>query len=110
MLAVVQEAYVHGVSTRKVDELMKLCDELEARQAKQRETGTRLTKAALEGLANADGAAELEAAWERVVGHFEGLIRRSMYLCHGPDFVLPCVNSFNARGAFFSASIWICQF
>ncbi|HRI72616.1 MAG TPA: restriction endonuclease subunit S, partial [Polyangium sp.] len=61
----------------KVDELMKLCDELEARQAKQRETGTRLTKAALEGLANADGPAELEAAWERVVGHFEGLISRA---------------------------------
>jgi hypothetical protein len=40
----------------KVDELMKLCDELEARQAKERETRARLTKAALDALANAEGA------------------------------------------------------
>lgn len=58
----------------KVDELMKLCDELEARQAKQRETGARLTKSALDALATAEGPAELAAAWERVVGNFEGLI------------------------------------
>jgi len=61
----------------KVDELMKLCDELEARQAKQRETGARLTKSALDALATAEGPEELAVAWERVVGNFEGLVSRA---------------------------------
>lgn len=34
----------------KVDQLMALCDELEARQSRKREVGTRLTKSALEAL------------------------------------------------------------
>ncbi|MBK9265380.1 MAG: restriction endonuclease subunit S [Polyangiaceae bacterium] len=60
----------------KVDELMKLCDELEARQAKERETGARLTKAALDALANAEGPEELAESFRRVVGNFDGLVSR----------------------------------
>lgn len=60
----------------KVDQLMALCDELEAKQAKKREVGDRLTKAALGALTSAEGPEEFEAAWKRVTENFEDLINR----------------------------------
>lgn len=50
----------------KVDQLMALCDELEARQTRKRDTGDRLTKAALGALTSAESAEELQLAWKRV--------------------------------------------
>ncbi len=61
----------------KVDQLMALCDDLEARQTKKRETGTRLTKSALEALTAAEGPKEFDAAWKRVVENFDVLIDRA---------------------------------
>jgi type I restriction enzyme S subunit len=61
----------------KVDQLMALCDELEARQTKKRETGARLTKSALEALTSAEGPEELDAAWGRVVENFDVLVERA---------------------------------
>lgn len=61
----------------KVDQLMALCDELEARWTKKRETGARLTKSALAALATAEGPEEFDAAWKRVVENFDVLIDRA---------------------------------
>jgi type I restriction enzyme S subunit len=61
----------------KVDQLMAQCDDLEARQAKKRETSTRLTKSALEALTTVEGPEEFDAAWKRVVDNFHVLIDRS---------------------------------
>jgi len=61
----------------KVDQLMALCDELEAKQTKKRETGARLTKAALDALTSAEGPDEFDAAWKRVVENFDVLIDRA---------------------------------
>ena len=58
----------------KVDQLMALCDDFEARQAKKSETGTRLTKSALEALTTAESPAEFDAAWTRVVDNFGLLV------------------------------------
>lgn len=61
----------------KVYQLMALCDELEDRETKKRETGTRLTKAALEALVSADGPEEFSAACKRVVENFNVLVDRA---------------------------------
>lgn len=61
----------------KVDQLMALCDDLEARQTKKREVGTRLTKSALEALTTAEGPEEFDAAWKRVVENFPTIVDRA---------------------------------
>ncbi len=61
----------------KVNQLMALCDDLESRQTKKREIGTRLTKSALEALTTAESPAEFDAAWKRVVDNFDVLIDRA---------------------------------
>ena len=61
----------------QVDQLMALCDDLEARQTKKREIGTRLTKSALEALTAAESPAEFDAAWKRVEDNFDVLIDRA---------------------------------
>ena len=61
----------------KVDQLMALCDELEERQTKKREVGTRLTKSALEALTTAEGPEEFDAAWRRVVENFDVVVDRA---------------------------------
>lgn len=61
----------------KVDHLMALCDELEARQTRKRDTGDRLTKAALGALTSAEGPEELQVAWKRVPGSFREMIDRA---------------------------------
>ncbi|MBK8170726.1 MAG: restriction endonuclease subunit S [Sandaracinaceae bacterium] len=58
----------------KVDQLMALCDELEARQTKKRVTSARLTKSALEALTTAEGPEEFDVAWKRVVENFDLLV------------------------------------
>ncbi|MEI8257243.1 MAG: restriction endonuclease subunit S [Deltaproteobacteria bacterium] len=61
----------------KVDELMRLIDDLEAKQAKKRETQARLRTAALDALTSAEGPGEFEAAWKRVEGDFGVLFERA---------------------------------
>lgn len=61
----------------KVDELLALCDELEARQTKKREIGARLTKSALDALTSAEGPEEFDVAWKRVVDNFDVLFAES---------------------------------
>ena len=54
----------------KVDELMALCDRLEARQADAQHAHARLVQALLDSLTQARDAEEFQAAWERVAGEF----------------------------------------
>lgn len=51
----------------RVDQLMALIDDLEAKQTKKRDLSTRFTKAALEALTTADTPKAFETAWQRVV-------------------------------------------
>jgi type I restriction enzyme, S subunit len=55
----------------KVDQLMVLCDELEARQKAKRETRERLVASALDKLTSARDAAEFDAHWHRLRDHFD---------------------------------------
>jgi type I restriction enzyme S subunit len=57
----------------KVDELMRLCDELERAQDERREARQRLTRAALDQLLAARDAAEFQARWQTVRDHFPTL-------------------------------------
>lgn len=54
----------------KVDELMRLCDELEGEQEDRRAARRRLNRAALDGLLAARDEAEFEARWQIVADHF----------------------------------------
>ncbi len=62
----------------KVDQLMALSDDLEARQTKKRDLATQSTRSALTALTTAETADDLSAAWCRIDGDF-GL------LFAGPD-------------------------
>jgi type I restriction enzyme S subunit len=53
---------------------MALCDDLEARQAKKRETAVRLNRAALDALTTAEGPEEVAASFRRVTENFEVLV------------------------------------
>ena len=57
----------------KVDELMALCDELEARQKAKRETRERLVASALDKLTSARDAVEFDDYWHRLRDHFDFL-------------------------------------
>ncbi|HMW22596.1 MAG TPA: restriction endonuclease subunit S [Burkholderiaceae bacterium] len=57
----------------KVDELMALCDRLEARQQDAEAAHARLVQALLDSLTQARDAEEFQACWERVAGQFESL-------------------------------------
>ena len=61
----------------KVDEMMRLIDNLEARQTKKRDVQTRFRTSALDALTRAEGAEELAAAWTRVAGNFEVVAERT---------------------------------
>jgi type I restriction enzyme S subunit len=52
----------------KVDQLMALCDDLEAKQTKKRDLATQSTRSALTALTTAETADELRRAWERICG------------------------------------------
>lgn len=58
----------------KVDELMALCDRLEARQQDAEAAHARLVRALLESLAQARDADEFRACWERLEGQFTELM------------------------------------
>lgn len=57
----------------KVDELMALCDRLEARQQDAEAAHARLVQALLDSLTQARDAQEFQAGWERLAGEFETL-------------------------------------
>jgi type I restriction enzyme S subunit len=61
----------------RVDQLMALIDELEAKQTRKRELGARFTKASLEALTTAEGPEEFDAAWKRVVENWETVLDRA---------------------------------
>lgn len=54
----------------KVDELMRLLDDLEAKQAGKRQVQVRFRTSALDALTQAEGLDELAAAWKRVEGNW----------------------------------------
>lgn len=54
----------------KVDELMALCDRLEARQQDAEAAHARLVQALLDSLTQARDADEFQACWQRVAGQF----------------------------------------
>jgi hypothetical protein len=57
----------------KVDELMRLCDGLEAVQKQRRGVRLRLNRSSLDRLTRVQSAAQVSAAWQRVCDHFEVL-------------------------------------
>ncbi|MGA7743420.1 MAG: restriction endonuclease subunit S [Polyangia bacterium] len=54
----------------KVDQLMALCDDLEAKQTKKRDLATQSTHSALTALNTAENAAALATAWQRIDSNF----------------------------------------
>ncbi|KDB51649.1 hypothetical protein X805_27500 [Sphaerotilus natans subsp. natans DSM 6575] len=57
----------------KVDELMALCDRLEARQQDAEAAHARLVQALLDSLTQARDAQEFQAGWERLAGEFSSI-------------------------------------
>lgn len=57
----------------KVDELMALCDRLEAQQADAESAHTQLVQALLDSLTQAGDATDFAANWQRLVEHFHTL-------------------------------------
>lgn len=60
----------------KVDELMALCDALEARQEEARKTQAALTRSALHHLTTATDPAEISNRWNFIAAHFQSLEAR----------------------------------
>jgi type I restriction enzyme S subunit len=60
----------------KVDELMKLIDDLEAKQTKKREVQTRFRTSALDALTKADGPKDFEQAWSFFGVHLATIVRQ----------------------------------
>jgi type I restriction enzyme S subunit len=58
----------------KVDQLMALCDDLEAKQTKKRDLATQSTRSALTALTTAETAGAREAAWHRLASQFSTLV------------------------------------
>ncbi|HEY4528756.1 MAG TPA: restriction endonuclease subunit S [Luteimonas sp.] len=58
----------------KVDELMALCDRLEARQADAESAHAQLVQALLESLAHAHDTEDFAQSWQRVAEHFHALL------------------------------------
>ncbi|WP_084303934.1 restriction endonuclease subunit S [Phytopseudomonas flavescens] len=57
----------------KVDELMALCDRLEAQQADAERAHAQLVQALLDSLTQASDATDFAANWQRLAGHFHTL-------------------------------------
>ncbi|HWA28541.1 MAG TPA: restriction endonuclease subunit S [Lacunisphaera sp.] len=55
----------------RVDQLMALIDDLEAKQTKKRDLSTRFTKASLEALTTADSPEAFDTAWQRLLEHWD---------------------------------------
>jgi len=60
----------------RVDQIMALIDQLEAKQNRKHEVGARFTKASLEALTTAENPEAFESLWERVRGEFPIVIRQ----------------------------------
>src|SRR5690606_39112808 len=60
----------------RVDQLMALIDDLEAKQNRKRQVGARFTKASLEALTTAESPEEFDAAWKRLVENWETVLDR----------------------------------
>ena len=71
-LAVPPLAEQHRI-VAKVDELMALCDRLEAEQADAESAHARLAETLLGTLTQSTNAADLAANWQRLAGHFDTL-------------------------------------
>lgn len=61
----------------RVDQLMAVIDDLEAKQTKKRDLSTRFTKASLDALTTADSSDAFDTAWQRAFDNFPTLIDRS---------------------------------
>ncbi len=61
----------------RVDQLMALIDDLEAKQIKKRDLSTRFTKASLEALTSADSPEAFDTAWQRVLENFPTVVDRA---------------------------------
>src|SRR5690606_35360892 len=57
----------------KVDQLMALCDELEATQKEKRARAVSFIQAALNAVVHAPDKSKLKSSWSRVQDHFEML-------------------------------------
>jgi type I restriction enzyme S subunit len=55
----------------KVDELMALCDKLEARRQKKQEIQSKLNSAALDRMLSAENQEEFEQEWQRICENFD---------------------------------------
>ena len=62
-----------GRIVAKVDELMQLCDDLEAREQARHHVTTRLRASSLDALTTAETDDDLHAAWSRVQANWEAL-------------------------------------
>ena len=61
----------------RVDQLMALIDDLEAKQTKKRDLRTRFAKASLEALSTAESPEAFATAWQRVVTNWSAVIERA---------------------------------
>jgi len=57
----------------RVDQLMALIDDLEAKQTKKRNLSTRFTKASLEALTTAESPEDFDTAWKRLLENWDTL-------------------------------------
>lgn len=62
----------HRIVT-KIDELMALCDRMEAQQADSENAHTQLVQVLLDSLTQTSDAAGFAASWQRLTGHFHTL-------------------------------------
>jgi type I restriction enzyme S subunit len=60
----------------RVDQLMALIDQLEAKQNRKREVGSRFTKASLEALTTAESPQEFTTAWTRIQSTWSTILDR----------------------------------
>ncbi|MFB2857881.1 restriction endonuclease subunit S [Aeromonas hydrophila] len=85
----------------KVDELMALCDTLEAQQQDRRKLQNSLRQATLQALTNATSSHELQTTWAHLANDF-------MWLFHAPedvDDVIAALKSLAVRGLLVEASV-----
>lgn len=61
----------------KIDELMALCDKLEARRQKKQELQSKLNSAALDRMLSAENQEEFEQHWQRICENFDLLYDNS---------------------------------
>ena len=61
----------------RVDRLMALIDDLEAKQIRKREINARFTKASLEAITTAEAPDQFDAAWKRVVENWDTVVDRA---------------------------------